>query len=173
MRYYVTIRDRTYEVDLADAPQVDGAAVNAELVAVPGTPVRHLLADGRSLTVVARHGGRGSWELYLAGQRFDADVVDERTRAIRAMTGKGGAASGPKPVRAPMPGLVVGLLVAEGQAVEAGDGVAIVEAMKMENELKAEAPGVVSKILVETGQAVDKGTVLVEFESTDDDALEG
>lgn len=173
MRYYVTIGDRTYEVDLSESPQIDGEPVDAELVTVPGTPVRHLLADGRSMTVVARRGEQGGWELYLAGERFDADVVDERTRAIRAMTGKGGAAEGPRPVRAPMPGLVVGLLVEEGQAVAAGDGVAIVEAMKMENELKAEAPGVVSKILVEEGQAVDKGTVLVEFESTDDDPLEG
>jgi biotin carboxyl carrier protein len=173
MRYYVTIGDRTYEVDLSEAPQIDGEPIEAELVTVPGTPVRHLLADGRSMTVVARRGETGGWELYLAGERFDADVVDERTRAIRAMTGKGGAAGGARPVRAPMPGLVVGLLVEEGQAVAAGDGVAIVEAMKMENELKAETPGVVSKILVETGQAVDKGTVLVEFEAKDDGAIEG
>ncbi|MEJ2678240.1 MAG: biotin/lipoyl-binding protein [Gemmatimonadota bacterium] len=173
MRYYVTIGDRTYEVDLSDVPRVDGEPLASELVTVPGTPVRHLLADGRSMTVVARRGEAGGWELYLAGERFDADVVDERTRAIRAMTGRGGGAGGPRPVRAPMPGLVVGLLVEEGQAVEAGEGVAIVEAMKMENELKAEAAGVVSKILVETGQVVDKGTVLVEFESADDGALEG
>ncbi|HKJ92532.1 MAG TPA: biotin/lipoyl-containing protein [Longimicrobiales bacterium] len=169
MRYYVTIKNRTYEVDLADAPRIDGERVDAELVAVPGTPVRHLLADGRSMTVVARRGERGEWELHLAGARFDAAVVDERTRAIRAMTGKAGEAAGPRPVRAPMPGLVVGLLVEEGQAVAAGDGVAIVEAMKMENELKAEAPGVVSRIVVETGQAVNKGDVLVEFDATEDD----
>jgi pyruvate carboxylase subunit B len=62
-----------------------------------------------------------------------------------------------------MPGLVVRVEVAEGQSVTAGQGVVIMEAMKMENELKAEAAGVVGKILVQPGQAVEKGAVLIEF----------
>ncbi len=169
MRYYVTIGRTTYEVDLTEGvPRVDGEEVEAELVAIPGTPVRHLLAAGRSLTVAARAGTDG-WELHMAGERFEALVMDERTRAIRAMTGKAGAARGPKPVRAPMPGLVTRILAGEGDAVELGQGVVIVEAMKMENELKAEAAGVVSKVLVEAGQAVEKGAVLVEFRADETD----
>jgi len=80
------------------------------------------------------------------------------------MTGGGAVAQGPKPVRAPMPGLVVRVEVEPGQEVKAGQGVVIIEAMKMENELKAEAVGVVSRVLVQQGQAVEKGAVLVEFE---------
>lgn len=173
MRYYVTIEGRGYEIDLTGGVvRVDGTEVNAELTAVPGTPVRHLLADGRSLTVAARSGERGRWELHLAGERFDAEVVDERTHAIRAMTGKGSGPRGPEPVRAPMPGLVVRLLVEEGQNVGPGQGVAIVEAMKMENELRAETAGRVRAVAVEAGQAVEKGTVLVEFDAIGDDAGE-
>ena len=166
MRYYVTIGERTFEVELSgDVVTVDGQPVTAELATVPGMPLRHLLADGRSFSLVADRGEeRGSWILHLNGQRHAAEVVDERTRAIRAMTGGGKAAQGPKPVRAPMPGLVVRVDVEPGQEVRAGQGVVIIEAMKMENELKAEADGVVARVLVQQGQAVEKGAVLVEFE---------
>lgn len=167
MRYYVTIGDRTFEVDLSgDVVLIDGQPVSAELAAVPGTPLQHLLADGRSYRLVARGGeGRGSWDIHLDGQRYEVEVVDERTRAIRAMTGAGAAQQGPKPVRAPMPGLVVRVEVDVGQEVKPGQGVVIIEAMKMENELKAEAAGKVARILVERGQAVEKGAVLVEFDA--------
>ena len=169
MRYFVTIGGRTFEVDLTGGtPTVDGEPVGAELVALPGTPIRHLLAGGRSYGLVARSGEvRGEWELHLNGHRLEAEVVDERTRAIREMTGAGAGPKGPKPVRAPMPGLVVRVEVEAGHRVEAGQGVVIIEAMKMENELKAEADGVVSRVLVEQGQAVEKGAVLVEFEAED------
>lgn len=161
----MTILGTTHEVDLTgDQPRVDGAPVRAELARVPGTAVRHLLVDDRSHTLVAARGAeRHRWDIHLDGHRLEVDVVDERTRAIRAMTGAGGVARGPQPVRAPMPGLVVRLEVELGQRVEAGQGVVIMEAMKMENELKAESAGVVSRLLAEAGAAVEKGAVLVEF----------
>ncbi len=165
MRYFVTMDGRTLEVELTpDGPRIDGRPVRAELVAIPGTPLRHLLLDGRSWPLVAKAGeGKGSWDVLLDGQRFEIDVVDERTRAIRAMTARSSEGSGPRPVRAPMPGLVSRVQVAPGDAVAPGQGVVIIEAMKMENELKAEAPGVVSRVLVAAGEAVEKGAVLVEF----------
>lgn len=167
MRYHVTIGGRNFEVDLAaDPPTVDGQSIPAELARVPGTPIHHLLADGRSYELAASPGeAKGHWVLHMNGYRFAAEVVDERTRAIRALTGAGRAAQGPKPIRAPMPGLIVRVEVEPGQAVAAGQGVVIIEAMKMENELKAAADAVVSRVLVEQGQAVEKGAVLVEFES--------
>jgi pyruvate carboxylase subunit B len=64
-----------------------------------------------------------------------------------------------------MPGLVLRLEVERGQAVRRGDGLVIVEAMKMENELKAESNGVVDRIHVAPGQPVEKGALLVEFEA--------
>ena len=77
-----------------------------------------------------------------------AEVVDERTRVIRAMTGNGAQTPGPRPVLATMPGLVVRVEVAEGDTVRGGQGIVIVEAMKMENELRAEGPGVVRRVHV-------------------------
>lgn len=170
MRYFVTIGERVFEVDLtADGPVVDGRPVEARLATRPGTPVHHLVLDGRGCTVVARRHD-GVWELDLGGAPIRADVVDERTRAIRAMTGGTGRTVAAGTVRAPMPGLVVRIEVEVGQDVTAGQGIVIMEAMKMENELRAEGSGRVARILVEPGQAVDKGTVLVQLEVSSDDA---
>ena len=74
-----------------------------------------------------------------------------------------GVSHGPRLIRAPMPGLITRVEVAAGDTVAAGQGLVIVEAMKMENELRAEAAGVVSRILVAPGQAVEKGAILIEL----------
>lgn len=164
MRYFVTLEGREFEVDLrSDIPTVDGEPVDAALTRIPGTPMRHLLTDGRSHALVARPGEKGGWDIHLDGDRFEVEVVDERTRAIRAMTGKGAAAAGPRPIKAPMPGLVVRVDVEEGDTVTAGQTVVIIEAMKMENNLKADTDGVVSKVKVRAGEPVEKGAVLVEL----------
>lgn len=165
MRYYVTIGERTFEVTLDDEGMaVDGARVQADLRPVPGTPMHHLLLDGQSYLLHAASGRAGEWVLHANGARYDTEVVDERTRAIRALTSSAAGPRGPKPVRAPMPGLVVRLLVEPGQRVEAGQGVAIVEAMKMENELRAPRAGTVAAVNVAEGQSVDAHAVLVVIE---------
>jgi len=165
MRYHVTVAGRTVEVDLTgDAPIVDGRVVNAEMSRLTGSPVCHLILDGRSHALVVRPGdGRGEWEVHVGNRRLAVEVVDERTRVIREMTGGGQAAKGPKPVRAPMPGLVVRVEVEEGDTVGPGQGIVIVEAMKMENELKSDTGGRVSRVHVSAGQTVERGTLLVEF----------
>jgi acetyl/propionyl-CoA carboxylase alpha subunit len=165
MRYFVTIGDRTVEVDLAGhTPIVDGVPVDAQFAHLPGTPVRSLIVDGRSHALTAQPGDRrGRWILGLDGRSYQADAIDERTRAIREMTG-GAEDVVDKTVVAPMPGMVVKVEVEVGQAVRAGQGVVVVEAMKMENELKAPADGVVARIHVEPRQTVDKGAVLITLE---------
>lgn len=165
MRYFVSVGDRTLQVDLGGpTPLVDGVPVAAELVAIPGTTVHHLRAEGRSHTVLAEPGDRaGRWTLTLGGERFEVEALDERTRAIREMS-DGGEEEAGKTVVAPMPGLVVKVEVEVGQAVRAGQGVVIVEAMKMENELRAPADGTVVRIEVQPGQTVDKGATLVVLE---------
>ncbi|HET7231829.1 MAG TPA: biotin/lipoyl-containing protein [Longimicrobium sp.] len=165
MKYFVTVGDRVVEVDLTGSqPVVDGTPVQARMAVLPGTTVRSLEVDGRSHTLSARPGDkRGRWQIALGRERFSVEAVDERTRAIREMTG-GGEAETEKTVVAPMPGLVLKIEVEVGQAVKAGQGVVIVEAMKMENELKAPADGTVAKILVQERQTVDKGATLIVFE---------
>jgi pyruvate carboxylase subunit B len=164
MRYRVVIAGHTVEVELGPAGvRVDGEPVTAELQAVPDGPVRSLLIDGASHRLVAHRSEPGRWELRLRGWRLAAEVVDERTLRIREMTGASVAAAGPKPVRAPMPGLVVRVEVAEGDEVKPGQGLVIVEAMKMENELRAEVAGRVKAIHVQAGEAVEKDQVLIDL----------
>ncbi len=164
MKYFVTIAGRTIEVELhAAGVRIDGREVAAEMRELPGSQLRHLLVDGSSLPFVATQSEAGVWDLHVEGARHRAEVVDERTRAIRAMTGQSTAQKGPAPIKAPMPGLVTRIEVAAGDTVRAGQGVVVIEAMKMENELRADADGIVEQVLVAPGQAVEKGTVLVQM----------
>jgi pyruvate carboxylase subunit B len=174
MRWYVTLAGRSFEVELGpEGVAVDGVTVEVDLAHVEGTRIHSLVLDGSSYRMLALRDGGDAWELHLGGRRYRAEAIDERTRTIREMTGAGGAPSGPRPVRAPMPGLVVKVEVEVGDRVEAGRGLVIVEAMKMENELKAEAAGVVARIHVEPGQAVEKDQILVDLDPPPDAATDG
>ena len=164
MRYHVSIGARTVVIEIeGERVSVDGRPARARVQRVGGTDLVSLLLDGESNPMVMRRGASGVWEVDVGGRHVSAEVVDERTRHIREMTGAASKPSGPRPLRAPMPGLVVKVEVAEGDDVRAGQGLVIVEAMKMENELKAEASGRVSRVRVEPGHAVEKDQVLVEF----------
>ena len=169
MKYFVRLAGRTVEVEvLGGAVRVDGETLDAHLAAVPGTPLHHLLLGGDSWTVSAQAlEGMGQWALGAVGERVEVEVVDERTQAIRNLTGKKGGPSGGGVVKAPMPGLVVRVQVTEGQKVGPGTGLVVVEAMKMENELKATHPGIVKKVHVAPGSIVEKGAPLVTLESVE------
>ena len=164
MIYHVTIVGRTRVVELGGGGiSVDGEPVDVDFARVEGGPIRSLLVDGSSHRLAARRVGKETWDLHIRGRRLRADVVDERTRVIREITGAGSGPVGPRPIVAPMPGMVVRVEVSEGDHVEAGQGIVIVEAMKMENELKVETDAVVTRVHVSEGQAVEKDQLLVDL----------
>ncbi|HSH74238.1 MAG TPA: biotin/lipoyl-containing protein [Longimicrobiales bacterium] len=164
MRYEVTIGERVFEVELgADGAFVDGRAVEASLEHAHGSPVRGLVVGRRTFRMLATRDRRGRWRVHLARGVVEAEVLDERTRAIRQMAGAGAAPAGPRPIVAPMPGMVVRVEVSEGDQVAEGQGIVIVEAMKMENELRSGAAGVVTRVHVREGDAVEKDQVLVDL----------
>lgn len=163
MRYIVEVEGERVTVEIDGAMvRVDGEAVEASLSEASGTPER-LLRVGAAVhrLQLRRAGGPGAWTVEVDGHRVAAEALDERTRAIRELTRASARAAGPAPVVAPMPGLVVRVLVAPGEAVSAGQGLVVMEAMKMENELRATTDGVVTRVAVTPGTAVDKGAVLV------------
>ncbi len=167
MRYHVTVRGREVAMEVeGDRVTVDGRTVTASLSSIPGTPLRQLMLDGRPTELVVEPTGRGMWSFIRAGERTDAEVVDERTRHIRSLIAPRDRKSDAGPIKAPMPGLVLRVLVAPGDRVTAGSGVLVLEAMKMENELTSTTDGTVSRVLVATGQAVEKGQPLVELKSS-------
>ncbi len=168
MLYHVTIDGRTYAVGIdGDAVTLDGKPVDAGVAPLPGTDVQALRLGQSHQRLVAVSSSRESWHIQAAGRLRDVEVVDERTRVIQEMTGSSASAAKAASLRAPMPGLVVKVAVEEGETVVRGQGVVIVEAMKMENELAAEVEARVGRVLVEPGQTVEKGQVLVELEPSE------
>lgn len=166
-RYVVEVGGRTFAVALeGGTASVDGAPpVPVHLEDVDGTPVR-LVSIGTTVHRVTarRDGARGRYVLRLDGRRFEVDALDERTRAIRDLADANRPPAGPVPLLAPMPGLVVRVHVAVGDRVDPGAPLVSVEAMKMENELRAAAAATVRRVLVTPGTAVEKGAALVEFD---------
>jgi acetyl/propionyl-CoA carboxylase alpha subunit len=164
MRFHVMIAGKSVPVDVdGERVVVDGQLYQATLGTIPGTPLRQLLLEGRPATLALEGLGRGRWLLVSAGERWEAEVLDERTRHIRSLAGAGSQRTRAEVLRAPMPGLVVRIHANVGDSVAAGAGLVVLEAMKMENELKSAAAGVVKSVRVAPGDAVEKGQVLIEF----------
>lgn len=166
MKYHVTIRSRTYVIDVdGGAVTIDGERLEAHAAAIPGTPLLHLLLGRESWTVACQQLEGGRWALGAAGERVEVEVQDDRSKQIEALTGQGRKVVVGGVVKAPMPGLVVRVEVSEGQTVELGEGLVVVEAMKMENELRATHKGVVAAVHVTAGDRVEKGAPLVTLSS--------
>jgi pyruvate carboxylase subunit B len=128
-----------------------------------------LILAGKSYQVFARplpplQGQAGQrYEIFLAGQRFEVFVEDERTRLLAELAHTRITQSAAD-VQAPMPGLVVNVLVQPGDIVTQNQTVAVLEAMKMENDLPAPTAGTVKEVRINKGQTVDQGEVLIVIE---------
>jgi len=166
MKYFVDVNGERLEVDLdAEGVRIAGRTVRAHLANVEGTPFHLLSIDDSVQRVVVREGAaRGRYVLWIGGYRFDVEALDERSHAIRALTAASSAPKGPAALVAPMPGLVVRVHVREGESVQAGQGLVVMEAMKMENELRTTTAGRVRAVRIAAGAVVEKGAVLIELE---------
>jgi acetyl/propionyl-CoA carboxylase alpha subunit len=159
--------------------EVEGEKRRVELPADVGSGgLMECLVDGRSITVDARFLQAGVLSLLvdgrqyrcvvdrdgvvIGGRRFGFEVEDPRS--LQGRRGAGAGMDGPRPVKSPMPGRVVRVLVEAGEDVEEGQAVVVIEAMKMQNELKSPKTGRVAKVVVGVGDAVGSGDVLVVVE---------
>lgn len=104
-----------------------------------------------------------TYEIQIAGQRFEVKVEDERVKKLAGLL-RAGAHSGKAAIQAPMPGLVVGVPFESGTQITQGQTVVILEAMKMENDLASPITGIIKEIRVRKGQTVDQGEVLAVIE---------
>jgi len=120
-----------------------------------------LLIDNRSVTCEVRSDG-DRHKVDLAGRTIEVTLIDTLRHGGVAV--EADAAEGPQEIRAMMPGKIVTVLVGVGDSVEKDQGVLVVEAMKMENEVKSAGAGVVKEVLVQPGQAVEAGEVLARLE---------
>lgn len=164
MKYFVTVGERTLIVELNGGTlQVDGQEVSVSLEAHPGSPELRLVVDDHVSTLAVEGHREGVWRLVDQGALHEVLIEDERTRHIRNLDRAAKAATGSEVIKAPMPGMVVRIPVSPGDQVAAGAALLVLEAMKMENELKAHAAGVVTAVRVTAGQAVEKGQILIEL----------
>lgn len=148
--FRVTRGDRVIEVN---AHMTDGAV--------------HLLINGRSyLCDVVRQGDRAV--VVVGGITIDVPLLDEQRYRRMQRSGQEDADDGPE-VLSPMAGKVVALRVGPGDSVKAGEGLVIIEAMKMENEIKASRDGVVEAVFVDIGDSVEVGAKLVRLELGEED----
>jgi biotin carboxyl carrier protein len=126
----------------------------------------HLLKDHRSVMASVLESDEMSKQFIVEveGESFLVTIRDELDQVVEKMGFNESANRQIREVRAPMPGLVLDISVSNGQGVQQGDRILVLEAMKMENSILAHAPATIKKVLVNKGQAVEKGQVLVELE---------
>lgn len=163
MRYYARVGEREYTVDIeADRVLVDGEPVDVDLKKSGVDELYSVLFGGRSHELLIEP-NRYSYDITLKGELYTVQVEDERTRRLSANR-RLELPEGDVAVTAPIPGLVVKVLVVEGEDVQAGQPLILLEAMKMENELRAVRPGRVKQIKVGAGQRVEQKAVLLVLE---------
>lgn len=167
MKYFVTVHDQVYEIDIDHHGRVtvDGAELAADMRLVGGSHLYSLLVDNASYEVVLnevddRH---DVYAVMVGGLRYTVRVQDERSRRLAAVDRTLRPPDGELLIKAPIPGLVVRVAVEAGQAVAEGDTLVILEAMKMENELRAPRAGIVHEVKVAPGAQVASGQTLIQL----------
>lgn len=162
MIYVTTIGDTEFTVEVLDKDHVllNGKRMDINFEAISGQPVYSLVIDGKSYEAYV-YEVEDQLQVLLFGHQYPARVEDEREKRLRAAAGGGPAAAGEFQLKAPMPGLVVAIPVDEGQQVEKGQVLLILESMKMQNELKSPRAGKVGRLRVKPGQTVEQRQVLL------------
>jgi biotin carboxyl carrier protein len=148
----VELSENQYEITL------DGETVLVDAVKSGKSAIYSIIEDGKQFEVVIDEQGAHGFDVMVGGQLFHLQALDQRSKLLTASLKP--VATGPQRVEAEMPGKVVKISAPAGTAVAEGDGVLILEAMKMENEIKSPIEGMVTEIGVQEGQTVESGALL-------------
>ena len=162
MKYITTLDGKEYLIEVVDEHHVsvNGRAQEVDFESVSGQPVYSLIIDGKSYESYVYETEEG-WQVLTRGRQYNLTIEDEREKRLRAAAGGGVAESGEFHLKAPMPGLVVAIPVNEGDKVEKGQVILILESMKMQNELKSPKSGTVGRIRVKQGEKVEQRQALL------------
>lgn len=162
MKYVTTIDGREYIVDILDEHRVsvDGVTYQMDFMPVGDQPVYSLVVDGQSFDAHV-YPNEDTWQVLFHGTRFTASVEDEREKRLRAALAGRVAEHEDYHLKAPMPGMVVSIPVQEGQTIQKGEVLVVLESMKMQNELRSPRDGKVTRLRVKIGDRVElKETML-------------
>ena len=162
MKYIASIEDRSFEIDINEEGEViaNGERLTVDFQSVADQPVYSMILNGRSYEASV-YSSATHLEVLVQGQLFQVNVEEERQKRLRESTGGVSLQEGEFNLKAPMPGMIVAVPVEDGQAVEQGENLVILESMKMQNELKAPRAGTVSRVRVKIGDNVDQQQVLL------------
>ncbi len=165
MKYFATVNDQTYEIDIDHHGRVsvNGVELDADMRLVGGTNLYSLLVDNASYEVVLdpESESHTTYRVMTRGLQYLVRVQDERSRRLALVDRNLRPPDGELLIKAPIPGLVVKTAVQPGQEVAEGDTLIILEAMKMENELRAPRAGVIHEVKVSPGAQVQLGQTLL------------
>jgi biotin carboxyl carrier protein len=164
MRYITTISGREFEVEILDDHhvQVNGEIFEVDFVSIAGRPLYSLLHQGKSFEAYV-HPVENAWQVLLEGRSYPVFVEDEREKQMRVATSERSGVHADYHLKAPMPGLVVSVLVGEEQEVKKGDVLLILESMKMQNELKSPRAGKVARVRVQAGERVEQHDIMLSI----------
>ncbi len=165
MTYEIAIDGKNHKLELNKVDNrwectLDGERFNVDAV-IARPNVLSLIVDGQAFEV-KRERTATDLHLWVKSARFGVDVRDPRS--LRSRRAAGGGVEGPQKLLAPMPGKIVRVIAPAGTAVTAGQGVLVIEAMKMQNELKSPKDGVVKQVIAAEGTSVTAGEVLAIVE---------
>jgi biotin carboxyl carrier protein len=166
MKYITTIDDKDYAIEILSPRQlsVNGKVYDIDFQTISGQPVFSLLVDGGSYQAAVFPGDDDTLQVLMRGALYVATVEDEREKRLKSAGGGGTATSGEFVLRSPMPGLIVKIPVVDGQEIKKGDVLAILESMKMQNELKSPRDGKVARIQVKPGDSVEQRQTILSVE---------
>jgi biotin carboxyl carrier protein len=169
MHYAIVLGELEREIEIVEVSpgryevEMEGRRYHLDARSITDTTLS-LLVDNEAYTIEFEDRADSGYNLLVRGHILHTDVLDLRQMRLRNATVEGGTFDGPAEIVSPMPGKVVSVLVKEGDEVQEGQGLVVVEAMKMENELKAPKAGVVRHLVAEEGVAVDSGVALCTIE---------
>ncbi len=164
MKYYARIGENEYEIEIEDgALFLNGERLDVDLQQSGAPELYSMLFNGRSFELLIE-AERFRYGVTIRGDRYDVLVEDERQRRLALGRDLPALPAGELPVTAPIPGLVVKVLVEEGDEVEDGQPLAILEAMKMENEIRALRSGTVKAVMTAPGQRIEQNGILLILE---------
>jgi biotin carboxyl carrier protein len=162
MKYVTTIEGREYLIDILDEHQVsvDGVVHQIDFMSIGDQQVYSLVVNGKSVDANV-YLNDDIWQVLFQGNLYSATVEDEREKRLRAALGGRVAEHEDFHLKAPMPGMVISIPVDEGQTIHKGDVLAVLESMKMQNELRSPRDGKVIRVRIKPGERVEqKETIL-------------
>lgn len=162
MKYIATVNGQEYPVEIIDEHHIrlNGSVKEIDMVAIGNQPVYSLIMEGKSYEAYICPEG-DIWQVLLIGQQYEVKVEEERERRLSKPAGAAIVETGEFHLKAPMPGLIVAVAVQEGEEVKKGQVLAILESMKMQNELRAPRAGKVARIRVRPGDSVEQKQTLL------------